>query len=82
MRFYITRTSSIYNTEKPCENAKINVNSIDDGDQYYIEIKTIKELRELIDEVGHPLIVKRDGFLSTARAEEAYSIEIYDDWRE
>lgn len=82
MKFYIHRTSDIFNTNKPCKNAIENSASVDEGDMYYIDIKTMSELMKLIDECGHPLIIKKDSFLSNARGETVYSIEIYDDWRE
>ena len=71
MKYRIERTSDFGGSEeRPCENAYAE--GCDDFDMpyWYIEINTLEELHELIEEVKHPVIISKG------------HIEIYDAYRE
>lgn len=70
MRYRVTRTSDFLNEEKPCSKAKKFKLPTEEHSLWYIDINTLDDLRNLIDEVGHSLVIDN------------YSIEIYDDFRE
>lgn len=71
MKVVVDRTSFWYGTSGPCKKA------IKEGEDYFINVDTIEQLIELIEEVKYPLIISRD---LLERSE--YKIEIYDDYRE
>lgn len=72
MKYRISRTSDWQGDEKPCKNAiledKISKNTYH-LNVWEIDISSLKDLYELIDEVGRIIIEKEN-------------IEIYDDYRE
>ena len=70
MKYEITKTSDWWSKEKPCSKAeKLKLPTKEDY-CWYVDINTLDDLRNLIDEVKHPLVIDN------------YSIEIYDDYRE
>lgn len=70
MDFRITRTSDIFNNDKPCKDARMGCD--DEGQQIFtISICNLKQLFDLIEEVQVPII------LGTGK-----TIEIYDGYRE
>lgn len=71
MKIEIFKTSDMFNfNSPPCKNAFQEM----DGDKYYIEVDTLKDLLTLVNKYG-PIILDK-GHNSQ------YSIEIYDDYRE
>lgn len=60
----IYRSSSMFGETKPCEKA------YKDGKYFYIDIASLDDILDLIDEVGE-IIINKD-----------HSIEIYDAYRE
>lgn len=71
MKYKIERTSNlIYQVEQPCNKAYRGDNGEFNIPQWYIDINSLEDLQELIEEVKYPLIVSKE------------TIEIYDDYRE
>lgn len=70
MKYTITKTSDWWGENQPCEKAYKG--ELDDvaGQTWYVDITTIEELHQLIEEVKHSIIVSKE------------NIEIYDDYRE
>jgi hypothetical protein len=64
MKYKISRTSNWWGVEQPCKKA------YKENHEWYIDINSIEEIQELIDEVKTQVII---GF---------NDIEIYDDYRE
>ena len=80
MQYYVDRTSDWVGEEKPCKKAYKETQPfeifrgdelvrVDYRDVWCIDINTLEELLELIEEVGRIII-------------NGSSIEIYDTWRE
>ena len=72
MLFRVYRTSCFGGSEgKPCGNAIFN------GEDWFVEINSLEELLELIEEQDEDIIIKpkRSGY-------PFQTIEIYDDYRE
>ena len=69
MLYTICRTSDWFGENKPCEKAYLH-RSCDFENEWRIEINSIEELNELINDVGKCIILTRN------------TIEIYDDYRE
>ena len=68
--FEISRTSDWQGKNKPCKKAKkLRKNEFGET-RYVIDINSLEELIEVLQEVGSPLIMSE------------HSLEIYDDWRE
>lgn len=71
MKYKIERTSSFAcQVEQPCDKAYRGENDEFNVPQWYIDINSLEDLQELIEEVKYPLIVSKE------------TIEIYDDYRE
>ena len=71
MKYKIERTSRfVYQVEPPCDKAYRGDNDEFNIPQWYIDINSLEDLQELIEEVKYPLIVSKE------------TIEIYDDYRE
>ena len=64
MKYVISRTSDWMGKTQPCSKA------YKENDKWYIDINSLEELNELIDEVKEKVIIGCD------------DIEIYDDYRE
>ena len=64
MKYKISRSSDLWDKKQPCEKA------YKENDTWYIDINTLEELNELIDEVKTNVIIGGD------------DIEIYDGYRE
>ena len=64
MKYEISRSSDWWGEKQPCEKA------YKENDKWYIDINSLEELNELIDEVKEKVIIGCD------------DIEIYDDYRE
>ena len=64
MKYKISRSSDWFGKKQPCEKA------YKENDTWYIDINTLEELNELIDEVETKVIIGGD------------DIEIYDYYRE
>ena len=64
MKYKISRSSDWFGKKQPCEKA------YKDNDTWYIDINSLEELNELIDEVKKKVIIGCD------------DIEIYDYYRE
>lgn len=71
MKFQIFKTSSFNEEKCPCKN------SIKENEDFFVNINTLEQLLELIDEVETSIIISKGGY-----DENEYTIEIYDDWRE
>ena len=76
MKFHIYRTSDFLSQEKPCPRAYSGECDKFDRHQWFIDIDTIDQLMELLDEISDDLIISR-----TLR-QGLPEIEIYDDYRE
>lgn len=71
MKYEIYRTSEWAGCRKPCKSAYKGISDNDIVTEWYIEINSLDDIQALIDEVGNPIIIKKDNV-----------IEIYDDYRE
>jgi len=86
MKFEVTRTSDLFNKEKPCKDAKreiikrINHKDLQFEDNaWIIEIETFEDVLKLTEEsVWKSVVIKMNTDLCQVYPE----IEIYDDWRE
>lgn len=69
MKYQIYRTSDWFGEEKPCQKAYKEIGDIETISDWYINIDTLEQLQELIEEVDTVVLSKT-------------SIEIYDTYRE
>lgn len=82
MKFHIYRTSaSFLNQEKPCPRAYGGERNKLGRRNWFIDIDTIDQLMELLDEIGVDLIISRTLRQDFLR-QDLPEIEIYDDYRE
>ena len=77
MKYKITKTSDYNEKSKPCRKAFKGIETIiwkdgskHDYEHWYININTLKELRDLIKEIDGELVINKT------------YIEVYDDYRE
>ena len=77
MKFEVSRTSNFHNGDKPCENATILCKNEWEETLWQIEINSLDELCEFINENGSIVLSSR-----RSSACDLYEIEIYDDYRE
>ena len=82
IKFRVRRTSDWYGEEKPCEKAEIDAIEEENDDwkkvKYYVEIQTINDLFNIIEETGHGIIISR----ACQNSDNLPEIEIYDEYRE
>ena len=69
MKYVIYRTSDWFGTEKPCQKAYKEIEDKETDSDWHIDIDTLEQLQELIEEVGTIVLSKN-------------IIEIYDAHRE
>ena len=67
MKFHIFETRG---NKKPCKNAILEKDEL-----FYINIDTLEQLLELIEEIEEDIIIERYG-------DGCYGIEVYNDYRE
>ena len=71
MKFEIWRASNWQNeSESPCNKAYVDIEYNGSNEKYLIDINTLEELMELIEEIDEDVIVNKDRIL------------IYDSWLE
>ena len=79
MKFEIYRTSDWCRENKPCEGAKlVRAGSAEHKPVYEIEINTLEQLLELVDEINDIIVMDSD----KSKTGYKYEIELYDDYRE
>ena len=80
MKYVITRSNRYFDEDPKCPNAQKEIVPMDGVlvEAYTININTMEELHQLIEKVGHPIVV----FFKSNWGFDIPELEIYDGYRE
>lgn len=80
MKYVVTRSSYYFDVNPVCPGAQKEIVPMDGvlTEAYTVEINTTEELNQLVEKVGHPIIV----FSKSNWGFELPELEIYDGYRE